>query len=68
MGSVTAAERAIVLQLAEAWNRVCELPVEHKTDGIEFERAIHQAQALVLMRAGRREVNGVSPGDFLGGK
>lgn len=57
--ALTDQERGVVLALAEAWNRYVDLPVEHGDDMDEFRRAIHAAQAKVLMRPGRREINAV---------
>lgn len=51
------AEKAVALKLAEAWNLFTALPVEHADDADEFRRAIHTAQAKVLMRPGRRQIN-----------
>lgn len=51
------AEKAVALKLAEAWNLFMTLPVEHADDVDEFRRAIHAAQAKVLMRPGRRQIN-----------
>lgn len=50
-------ERKIVEMLGEAWNAYLLLPVEHPNDHAEMMRAIHAAQALVLMRMGRRALN-----------
>ena len=55
---VTAAEQAVVLKLADAWNAFVELPLEHVDDHSEFRQIIHAAQDKVLSRAGRRQVNG----------
>jgi hypothetical protein len=55
---VTAAENAVVVKLADAWNAFLMLPVEHSDDQCEFRHAIHSAQDKVLSRAGRRQVNG----------
>jgi hypothetical protein len=52
---LTDQERAVVDALADAWNRYVELPIEHDDDQDEFRRAIHAANAKVLMRPGRRE-------------
>lgn len=43
--------------LATAWEKFLALPVEHGDDTDEFRRAIHSAQAKVLMRPGRRQMN-----------
>lgn len=48
-------ERAVIDALAEAWNRYVTLPIEHDDDQDEFRRAIHAANAKVMMRPGRRE-------------
>lgn len=55
-------ERAVVEALTQAWNLYVALPVEHGDDQDEFRRAIHAANAKVLMRPGRRELNGASDG------
>lgn len=54
---LTEQEKAVVLALAEAWDMFLMLPVEHADDTEEFRRAIHAAQAKVLMRSGRRQIN-----------
>lgn len=56
---LTDQERAVVDALAEAWNRYVDLPIEHDDDQDEFRRAIHAANAKVLMRPGRREYRGL---------
>ena len=56
---LTLEEAKVARKLAEAWNLFCELPVEHADDTEEFRRAIHAAQAKVLMRPGRRQINEV---------
>ena len=56
---LTADERAVAVKLAEAWNLFLALPIEHQDDTDEFRRAIHAAQAKVLMRTGRRQINEV---------
>lgn len=53
---VTEDERAVVLAIAEAWNRFIDLPVEHEDDREDFRRAIHVANAIVLKRSGRRQM------------
>lgn len=50
-------EAALVGVLAHAWNKFCELPVEHNDDLDEFRRAIHAAQEKVLARPARRMCN-----------
>ena len=50
-------EAAVVQKLAEAWDLFLALPVEHDDDVDEFRRVIHAAQAKVLMRPGRRQLN-----------
>ena len=57
--SVTKQERKVLELLAEAWNAFCELPEEHPMEKAEFCGAIHSCQDKVLMRTGRREVNGM---------
>lgn len=54
---LTDQERAVVTKLAEAWNEFVALPVEHGDDIDEFRSIIHAAQAKVLMRQGRRDLN-----------
>lgn len=54
---LTDQERAASEALAAAWNAYLLLPIEHPDDQDEFRRAIHAAQAKVLMRPGRRQVN-----------
>lgn len=55
---LTDAEKAVTVVLAEALNLYLTLPIEHLDDTDEFRRAIHAAQAKVLMRPGRRQING----------
>lgn len=59
LAQLTDEERAVALKLAEAWDLFCALPTEHADDQDEFRRAIHAAQAKVLMRPGRRQINEV---------
>jgi hypothetical protein len=56
-GGITPAEAEVALKLAEAWDLFLALPIEHADDVEEFRRAIHSAQAQVLMRPGRRQLN-----------
>lgn len=56
---LTAQEREVTIKLAAAWDAFCALPVEHPDDTDEFRRAVHAAQAKVLMRPGRRQINEV---------
>lgn len=56
--NLTEDERAVVDALAAAWNRYVALPIEHQDDQDEFRRAIHAANAKVLMRPGRRQYHG----------
>lgn len=58
MADLTTQEREVVDRLVDAWNAFVALPVEHADDSDEFRRAIHAANAKVLMRPGRREYNG----------
>ena len=55
--AVTPEEREVVSALTRAWNLFLALPVEHQDDVDDFRRAIHVANAKVLMRSGRRELN-----------
>ena len=55
---MTTAERAVVDQLAAAWNAFMALPVEHPMDQDEFCRGIHVLQDKVLARPARRAMNG----------
>lgn len=55
---MTPAERAVVDQLAAAWNAFMQLPVEHPMDQDEFCRGIHVLQDKVLARPARRTMNG----------
>lgn len=57
MMRLTEQEREVAMRLAAAWDTFCALPVEHPDDTDEFRRAIHAAQAKVLMRPGRRQIN-----------
>ena len=59
-GRVSADEEHVARLLGEAWDAFVRLPIEHPADRRDFEAAIHAAQALVLARAGRRQVNGRS--------
>jgi len=54
---MTENEREVIDLLAKAWNSYVNLPVEHSSDLIEFQTAIHSAQLLVLARLGRRIYN-----------
>jgi|TARA_R100000093_G_scaffold14552_2_gene8328 hypothetical protein len=54
---LTEQEREVAMRLAAAWDAFCALPVEHPDDIDDFRRAIHAAQAKVLMRPGRRQIN-----------
>lgn len=56
--NLTESERAVVDALAAAWNMYIALPIEHQDDQDEFRRAIHAANAKVLMRPGRRQYRG----------
>jgi hypothetical protein len=47
----------VVEALANAWNLFLNLPEERPRDLVEFQQAIHAAQARVLLRSGRRELN-----------
>lgn len=58
---MTPDEIRIVDMLAAAWNAYLALPVEHPCDRTEFMRAIHDAQARVLMRPARRDLESRSP-------
>ena len=53
---MTPAERAVVDQLAAAWNAFMQLPVEHPMD---LCRGIHILQDKVLARPARRALNSV---------
>lgn len=55
---LTKNEKAVVDALASAWNLYVSLPIEHQDDQDEFRRAIHAANAKVLMRPGRRQYRG----------
>lgn len=57
--SVTTQERKALQLLADAWAAFCELPEEHPMEKAEFCTAIHSCQDKILMRSGRREVNGM---------
>jgi hypothetical protein len=57
MSGLTLEERVVIRRLAGAWNAFLNLPVEHDDDVEEFRRAIHAANAKVMMRPGRREYN-----------
>lgn len=50
-------EAAVVDALAAAFNLYLQLSVEHPSDRAEFTTAIHAAQAIVLLRPGRRDLN-----------
>lgn len=50
-------EKEIIDQLAKVWNLFISLPVEHPSDLVEFQTAIHSAQLLVMARLGRRIYN-----------
>ncbi len=59
-------EKVVLEALAEAWNNFLKLPSQHPWDQQEFMHAIHQAQNIVLSRAGMRELydsNDAIPGD-----
>lgn len=55
---VTPDEKIVVSKLAEAWDAFHCLPLEHPDDLNEFRAIIHAAQAKILARSGRREING----------
>jgi len=54
---VTDQELRVVGLLGEAWNAFLAMPTEHGDERDEFRHAIHQAQHLVLARAGARQIN-----------
>ena len=54
---MTAAEKAVVHALGEAWNLYLTLPKEHADDDREFRQGIHQLQDKILARPARRKIN-----------
>jgi len=54
---VTSEEEAVVSLLAQAWNAFLALPLEHPCERHDFCNVVHQAQNIVLGRAGRRQIN-----------
>ena len=54
----TAGEMQVLGALVLAWNSFLALPVEHSDDVREFRTIIHHAEAMMLMRPGRRHLNG----------
>lgn len=57
---LTDQEKEIVEGLGLVWNAFLQLPREHPMDRGEFCKAIHDAQRQILMRSGRREINGLA--------
>jgi hypothetical protein len=55
--SLSPSETNVVRALAAAWDLYIELPIEHPMDRGEFAKIIHDAQARVLMRPARRQLN-----------
>jgi len=47
-------EKEILDLLALAWNEFLHLEEQHPQDKMEFMRAIHQAQHLIMIRETRR--------------
>ncbi len=58
---MTADERALVMGLAEVWNRYMELPEEHPMDRQEFCMLVHHLQHMVLARPARRALKVAGP-------
>lgn len=48
--ALTAAERAVLDKLAEAWNLFVKLPVQHPMHRNEFAGFIHNAQRMIMSR------------------
>jgi hypothetical protein len=53
----TPQEVELTNDLAMLWNKYCALPVEHGSDGREFEHHMHVLMRMVLARSGRRFLN-----------
>lgn len=53
--AITEAEHRIVEMLGIVYNEYTKLPVIHSQDKVEFMRAIHAAQNIVLARSALRQ-------------
>jgi hypothetical protein len=51
---LTAEEKKILRILSDAWNEFLELSEEHSSERLEFMRAIHAAQQIILARPAMR--------------
>lgn len=56
---MTDKEKELVLELGRIWNQFLQLPEERSHDADEFRFAIHAAQAQILKRQARRDLNEV---------
>lgn len=57
MSVLTTPERTVLDALVCAWSAFIDLPDEHPDDRSDFRRLIHDAQARILMRPARRELD-----------
>ena len=54
---LTEQERLVLSLLAESWNAYIQLDIEHTSDLLEFQQAIHQAENIIMSRPIMRELD-----------
>jgi len=54
---LSVAEESVVSRLADAWNEFVRLEPVHPDETVEFRRAIHAAQQIIMARPVQREFN-----------
>jgi hypothetical protein len=45
--------------ISDAWNKFCELPIQHLDDACDFADAIHNCQRIIMAREAVRSNNGI---------
>lgn len=53
---MTGEEMAVVERLGEAWNAFLALPAQHSSDRLDFLKAIHDAQRIIMARPAMRDL------------
>ncbi len=53
---MTVQETAIVENLGRAWNAFLALPAQHSSDRMDFLKAIHDAQRIIMARPAMRDL------------
>lgn len=47
-------EKRLLVTLGDVWNEFCRMERQHPDEGVEFRRAIHAAQTIIMARATAR--------------